>query len=157
MVPSLLFDITGFDLSSVQHGVEAIERVNPQRGAMRMLDGVVHASEDFGEVVAFKDVREDEFWVEGHIPGRPLFPGVMMVEAAAQLAAYLTLSHLKEEAFLGFVGADAIKFRGQVVPGDRLVLLGKLRSVRRRRAICDTQGLVGGRLVYEGVITGTPL
>src|SRR5688572_28756135 len=81
MVPPHLFDLSAIDLNTVQHDAAAVERVNPHRGAMRMLDGVIHLSPDQEYALAFKDVRDDEFWVPGHIPGRPIFPGVLMIEA----------------------------------------------------------------------------
>jgi 3-hydroxyacyl-[acyl-carrier-protein] dehydratase len=157
MAPTLLFDISGLDLHRVQCDVAAIEQINPHRGAMRMLDGVYYMSPDFERAVAFKDVRPDEFWVPGHIPGRPLFPGVLMVEAGAQLASFLTIQRLGRMTFMGFVGLDQVKFRGQVVPGDRLTLLCQCVEYRPRRSICDVQGVVGGNIVFASRITGMPM
>jgi 3-hydroxyacyl-[acyl-carrier-protein] dehydratase len=154
MAPPLLFDIFQFDLTKDQFGVDEIERVNPHRGAMRMLDGIIYASDDFTRVLAYKDVRDDEFWVEGHIPGRPLFPGVLMIEAAAQTASYMAIRRGCCGSFLGFIGAEAIKFRGQVVPGDRLYVVGLEVKFKPKRAVCRAQGLVDGKLVFEAKITG---
>lgn len=157
MAPSLLFDISGLDMDRVQYTVEDIERINPHRGAMRLIDGIIHATDDLTELIAFKDVRADEFWVPGHIPGRPIFPGVLMIEASAQLASFSCLSRLGGESFMGFAGVDGVKFRGQVIPGDRLIVILKEQQFRRRRCICKTQGLVNGSLVFEAVITGMPM
>lgn len=157
MTPPFLFDISGMDLELVTVDAAGIERINPHRGAMRMLDGIIHLSDDQTQVVAFKDVRSDEFWVAGHIPGRPLFPGVMMLEAAAQLASYVTLKRIGQQVFMGFVGADKVKFRRLVEPGDRLILLCRQVQFRRRRFVCDAQGLVNGHLVFEATITGMPV
>ena len=157
MAPPLLFDISGIDLDRVQLDVAAIERVNPHRGAMRMLDGISYVSPDQNRAIAFKDVRADEFWVPGHIPGRPLFPGVLMLEAAAQLASVLTLLRLRQVRFMGFVGLDKVKFRGQVVPGDRLYIIGEGIECRPRRSVCVAQGLVKGNLIFEATITGMPM
>lgn len=156
MVPSLLFDISHLDMDKVMFGVADIEAINPHRGCMRLLDGFIYATEPDetpARAVAFKDVRDDEFWVPGHIPGRPLFPGVLMIEAAAQVASFVCLRRFRDR-FLGFTGADSIKFRGHVVPGDRLVLLAQEVQFKRRRSICNAQGLVNGTLVFEGTITG---
>jgi 3-hydroxyacyl-[acyl-carrier-protein] dehydratase len=157
MVPSLLFDIAGIDLNQVRVGPAELERVNPHRGAMRLLDGIIHLSPDLNEALAFKDVRPDEFWVPGHIPGRPIYPGVLIIESAAQLASYMTLIRMQGQKFMGFAGVDGVKFRGQVVPGDRLLLLGKELEFRPRRSICQAQGLVRGTLVFEATITGMPM
>lgn len=157
MAPQFLFDLSRIDLNKVVQGVDHIEQINPQRDVMRMLDGIHYISDDNNEALAFKDVRADEFWVPGHIPGRPLFPGVLMVEAAAQLASYLTILRLPHVAFMGFVGLDDVKFRGQVVPGDRMLFLGVGVECRARRCICKTQGVVRGNLVFEATITGMPM
>jgi 3-hydroxyacyl-[acyl-carrier-protein] dehydratase len=157
MAPPLFVDPAGIDFNNVVAGVEEIERVNPHRFGMRMLDGLVYINRPDMLCVAYKDVRHDEFWVPGHIPGRPLFPGVLMIEAAAQLASYLAKLWLNIESFMGFAGVDAVKFRGQVVPGDRLVLLGKGVDLRPRRCICDVQGVVRGALVFEARVTGMPI
>jgi 3-hydroxyacyl-[acyl-carrier-protein] dehydratase len=138
-------------------GPEAIEAVNPHRGCMRLLDAIVHEQGDPTQIIAYKDVRDDEFWVPGHIPGRPVFPGVLMIEAAAQLSSFVCLRKLKGESFMGFVGVDGVKFRGQVKPGDRFVLLCQELELRPRRSVSAVQGLVNGTLVFEGKITGMPI
>lgn len=157
MAPALLFDISDIDCEKVQHDAQGIEAVNPHRGCMRLLDGIVHCADDYRRLVAFKDVRNDEFWCEGHIPGRPIFPGVLQLEAAAQLSSFSCLKRLKPGQFMGFTGVDDVKFRGQVVPGDRLVILCQEIEFRPRRMISLTQGLVNGNLVFEAKITGMPI
>jgi len=154
MAPPLLFDIIGIDLDQTVINVDQIEATNPHRGHMRLLDGFSYCKDDFSEAIAFKDAHEDEFWVPGHIPGRPLFPGVLMIEAAAQVASYLTINKLDDIQFLGFTGADGFKFRGQVVPGDRLHILCKEEKFKPRRSTCFVQGLVNGQLAFEGKVTG---
>ncbi|MEX0887068.1 MAG: 3-hydroxyacyl-ACP dehydratase FabZ family protein [Phycisphaeraceae bacterium] len=157
MAPELLFDISGIDIDGVMFDAEAIEQVNPHRGGMRLLDAISYLSDDHVRLVAYRDVRADEFWVPGHIPGRPVFPGVLMIEAAAQLASFSCLRRMPGESFMGFAGVDQVKFRGQVVPGDRLYVLCDQTEFRRRRCVCKAQGLVDGQLVFEGVITGMPM
>ena len=157
MAPSLLFDICDIDLDRVQYDVEAIEKANPHRGVMRLLDGVIYMDEPTGRIITFHDVRHDAFWVTGHIPSRPIMPGVLMIEAAAQTASFVSLRRLPDAAFLGFVGADQIKFRGQVVPGQRLIVLCAQVEFRRRRCVCKAQGVVDGTIVFEGTITGMPM
>jgi len=157
MAPPLLVDLTKIDLGRIVIPIEAIREANPHRFEMEQLTGVIHFDAAAGEIVAVKDVRPDEFWVRGHIPGRPLLPGVLMIEAAAQMCSVYYKLVQKDPRFLGFGGVDGVKFRGQVVPGDRLILLGKAVEIRNRRAVFDTQGVVGDRLVYEGRITGMPI
>jgi 3-hydroxyacyl-[acyl-carrier-protein] dehydratase len=155
MAPPLLFDISTLDFAHPMFDTQGVEQVNPHRGHMRLIDAVVYHHEL--ETVAYKDVRHDEFWVQGHIPGRPVFPGVLMIEAAAQVASFISLLKLGGQSFMGFAGVDDVKFRGQVVPGDRLIILCKELEFRPRRCICATQGLVNGNLVFEATITGMPM
>ena len=157
MAPPLLVDLTKIDLGRVCMPVEEIRRYNPHRYEMEQLSGILHLDTEAGQIVAFKDVRKDEFWVRGHIPGRPLLPGVLMIEAAAQMCSLYYKIVQKDDRFLGFGGVDGVKFRGQVAPGDRLILLGKAVEIRSRRAVFDTQGIVGERLVFEARITGMPI
>jgi len=108
-------------------------------------------------VVGYKDVREDEFWVRGHIPGRPLLPGVLMIEAGAQLVSFCTHKILNINKFVGFGGVDEVKFRGTVIPPCRLVLVGKAIEVKPRRCVCYVQGFVDNTMVFEAKITGMPV
>jgi len=156
MAPTLIFDISAIDFDGLVFDAEAIEQINPHRGAMRMLDGVIYTNDELTEMIAYRDIRDDEFWVPGHIPGNPIFPGVLMIEAGAQLASFSCLKRMPDEAFMGFAGVESAKFRGQVLPGDRLYIILKQREFRRRRCICDTQGLCNDQLVFE-TTTGMPM
>ena len=88
MPPQTLYDISGIDLNRILYDQEDIRANNPQRGDMEMLNAIVFANPDQGHIIGYKDIGDKEFWVEGHIPGRPLVPGVLMIEAGAQLASY---------------------------------------------------------------------
>jgi len=159
MAPRALFDLSALDLDRVRYGVREIEAINPHRGCMRLLDGVIWHDESWSRALAFKDVGHDEFWAAGHIPGRPLFPGVLMVEAAAQLASFVIAQRLAEHGprFIGFIGCDEVKFRTQVVPGERLLICAKEVKFGRRRFVCATQGWVNGNLCFEAKIKGMPI
>ena len=157
MAPELSIDLSQVDLNAVAFDTAAIEEINPHRGHMRLLDHVVWAAEDFTQAVACKHVKDDEFWVPGHIPGRPIFPGVLMIEAAAQISSFMAIKKSPVVSFLGFAGVDAVKFRGQVAPGDTLYFLAQGIKFNRRRFICDVQGIVDGKLVFEARVTGMPI
>src|SRR5690349_18987260 len=137
MPPQLLFDLSGIDLNHLAYDQEAIRKINPQRGAMEHLNGIVHMDIERNEIIGYKDVRTDEFWVEGHIPGRPLLPGVIMIEAAAQLASFYTRKYIGWTGFVGFGGADDIRFRQPVSPGCRMHILGRKDWDRHGRVGCS--------------------
>ena len=157
MAPTLLFDIDSIDLNALAMTTADIEAINPHRGPMRLLDGVIWADYDAGHSVAYRDVRHDEFWNEGHIPGRPIFPGVLMIEAAAQFASLFYLKDEPDVEFMGFAGVENVKFRGMVTPGDRLILLLNEIERRKRRCKCEIQGMVNGNLVFEAMVIGMPM
>jgi 3-hydroxyacyl-[acyl-carrier-protein] dehydratase len=153
----LLFDISGIDLKQVAVSAEEVGQLNPHTGDMRQLDHIIWIKPGGTEGLGVKHVRSDEFWVTGHIPGRPLLPGVLMIEASAQLCSILYKKKTGNMAFLGFTRCDDVVFRGQVAPGDTLLLLGKEVSYGPRRSISTVQAVANDRLVFEGQITGMVL
>jgi 3-hydroxyacyl-[acyl-carrier-protein] dehydratase len=157
MPPQLLYDISQIDLSATVFDQEAIRACNPQRGDMEHLNGIAYSNPADGQIIGYKDVRADEFWVPGHIPGRPLLPGVLMVEAGAQLASFYTRKYIGWKGFIGFGGCDEIRFRAPVSPGCRLYIVGLKIWERHRRVCCKVQGIVTGAMVFEATILGTEL
>ncbi len=155
MPPKHLFDISAVDLDHVLFDQDVIRQTNPHRGDMEHLNAVVHAEPEAGRIVGYKNVRDDEFWVAGHIPGRPLFPGVLMIEAAAQLCSFYTRRYVGWKGFIGFGGVTDVRFRLPVTPGCRFYLLSQQIMERHRRITSNVQGLVNGQLVFEAQITGT--
>jgi 3-hydroxyacyl-[acyl-carrier-protein] dehydratase len=155
MPPKFLFDLTGIDLSNVVYDQEAIRAANPQRGDMEMLNAIVYSQPDLGRIIGYKDVRENEFWVPGHIPGRPLYPGVLMIETGAQLASFYTRMFVGWKGFIGFGGVDECKFRAQVIPPCRMYIIGQKIWERHKRIRCNVQGMVDGNLVFEAGIMGS--
>ncbi len=157
MPPKPLVDLDEIDLTKVEAGPEEIRRYNAQRYEMEQLDGIIELNVERHYVVGYKDVRDDEFWVRGHIPARPLFPGVLMCEAAAQLCSYYYKLATETDRFLGFGGMTDVKFRREVLPGDRLIIVARNTELRRRRATFDCQGFVGEKMAYEATIMGVPM
>lgn len=158
MPPPPILDPAAIDCSRVLYSHEQIYEILPQRYEFAQLDGVTLIDAVQNVCVGFRDVREDEWWCRGHIPGRPVFPGVLMVECAAQLAAFVQHFVLPMEGnFMGFGGIDDAKFRGSVIPPARIILIGKMVEARPRRFICDIQAYTAGNMVFEGRITGMPL
>ena len=152
-------DLSTLDFNNVISDREAINQCNEQRFEMQQLDGVVYENEEAGIAVGYKDITNNEFWVRGHIPGAPLMPGVMMCESAAQLCSYFAekLGITDEEHILGFAGIDEVRFRGIVVPGDRLIIMVKRVKMNRLLLSCHFQCFVKDQLVCHGAIKGAPL
>jgi 3-hydroxyacyl-[acyl-carrier-protein] dehydratase len=158
MPPPVLLNIADLDCSRVLYTREQIYQALPQRYEMSQLDGIIHADKAQMMTAAFRDVRADEWWCRGHMPGKPIFPGVLMMESAAQLAAFTQkIFHPVEGAFMGFGGIDDAKFRDSVIPPQRIVLVCKVVEARSRRFICALQSYVDQAMVFEGLITGIQL
>lgn len=152
-----IVDLHSLDLGKLAYTQDQIYQTLPHRFEFMQIDGVVHIDPAQRIAVGLKEIREDEFWVRGHIPGRPLFPGVLMVEAAAQLASFLTTVLRPDDRFLGFGGLDKVKFRRTVAPPARMYLLLRATDIRPRRTVCDAQGICDDQLVFEAKITGMPI
>ncbi len=155
----LIIDPAEYDLNHVVADIEEIRRFNPQRHEMEQLTAIVYDDAEKNIVVGYKDITADEFWTRGHMPGMPLMPGVMMCEAAAQLSSFHTQRHnLLGAEMVGFGGLEEVRFRGTVVPGNRLVIVVQMLRVRRGRMIVARfQGLVDDLIVVEGKIKGIPI
>ena len=155
----LLYDVSKLDFSKVVADIDEIRRYNPQRYEMEQLTAIVYESLEEGVCVGYKDITKDEFWVRGHMPNMPLMPGVIMVEAAAQISSYFAQKYdCLGAKMLGFGGLEDVRFRDPVIPGDRLIIISRMVRARRGRMIvCRFQGVVGDAVVVEGVLKGIPL
>lgn len=154
MPPTQLIDLTKIDLNRVEFDRDAIAQVNPQAYEMEQLDGIIWYDLDRMLCLGYKDVTENEFWVRGHIPGRPIMPGVIMVESAAQLCSFFMKNIYGLEGFIGFSGIDKTKFRGTVTPNNRLLLMGHIHKVRSRQFSALVQGYVNDQMVFDTIISG---
>jgi len=157
MPPELHLDPNTLDVGRIVADKEAIRKMNPQRFEMEQLDAIVYEDTEKHVIAGYKDVRDNEFWVRGHMPGFPLMPGVMMCEAAAQLCGYYSVKNdLLFGDFIAFSGMEKVRFRGIVRIGDRFLLVGKAIRINRRQTIFDVQGFVNNNLVFNGDIIGVP-
>ncbi|MEN6385069.1 MAG: beta-hydroxyacyl-ACP dehydratase [Phycisphaerales bacterium] len=154
MPPTLLFDLSTIDLNKRVFTKEQIEEVNPQRYEMQHLDGIIWYNKEKFLVLGYKDVTEKEFWVRGHIPERPLMPGVIMIEAAAQLSSVFVKRVYELKGFIGFSGIEYASFRRTVEPGQRLYLLGFISEFKSRKYTAVVQGVVDGKMVFDTSISG---
>ncbi len=134
-------------------GRREIEAIIPHREPFLLLDEVLELVP--GErIVARKHVREDEPFLEGHFPGNPIMPGVLMVEALAQAGAVAVLSEAENRGKLVlFGGIDDLRFKRIVRPGDTLELTCVLEKVRGPVGKGRATARVGAELAVRGTLT----
>ncbi len=125
----------------------------PHREPFLLIDEVLELVP--GErVVALKRVREDEWYLRGHFPGRPVMPGVLIVEAMAQTGAVAVLSEEENRGRLAlFAGIDDTRFKRIVEPGDELQLECTLEQVRGPIGKGKARATVDGQLAARGTLT----
>jgi 3-hydroxyacyl-[acyl-carrier-protein] dehydratase len=152
-----IFDLAGIDLTARLHGRDKIATMNPHRGDMALLDWIIWLSPDIKQGVGLKHTRDTEFWVPGHFPAKPMFPGVLMIEAGAQLACYMYNSRIPGPKVVAFVRIEDASFRASVQPGDDLLLLCSEVKFSRRRFISHIQGMVGDKMAFDARISGVSL
>jgi 3-hydroxyacyl-[acyl-carrier-protein] dehydratase len=134
-------------------GREQIEEILPHREPFLLIDEVVELVPG-GHVVARKTVRADEWYLAGHFPGRPVMPGVLIVEAMAQTGAVAVLSEEENRGRLAlFAGIDDVRFKRIVEPGDELELRCDLERVRGPIGRGKAWARVGGELAARGTLT----
>lgn len=131
--------------------VEEIHQLLPHRYPFALVDRIIEYVP--GErAVGLKNVTFNEPHFQGHFPGRPIMPGVLIVEAMAQVGG-IVLTQLPgiENGLFMFAGIDKVRFRRPVVPGDQLVMTVELLCVKRRRfGKMQGRAVVDGQLVTEG-------
>jgi 3-hydroxyacyl-[acyl-carrier-protein] dehydratase len=130
-----------------------IEAILPHREPFLLIDEVLEL-EPGERVVALKRVREDEWFLRGHFPGRPVMPGVLIVEAMAQTGAVAVLSEEENRGRIAlFAGIDDTRFRRIVEPGDELQLECTLQQVRGPIGKGRARATVDGQLAARGTLT----
>lgn len=158
MPPVPLLNLGSLDCDRVLYTKDQIYGALPQRFEFAQLDAVIHIDAEAAEIAAYRDVRADEWWCRGHMPEQPIFPGVLMVECAAQLASFIRhILRPDDTEIIGFGGIDKAKFRESVYPPARVILVGRAIDKRPRRFICEFQSFVEGKMVFEGQISGIRL
>ena len=131
----------------------AIEQIIPHRYPLLLVDRIVEL-EPGRRIVGLKSVTANEYFFQGHFPGNPIMPGVLIVEALAQTGAVLLLTQPEERGKLPlFAGIDGVRFRRVVVPGDQLRLEVEFTVRRGPIGRAKARATVDGELVAEGELT----
>jgi 3-hydroxyacyl-[acyl-carrier-protein] dehydratase len=134
--------------------LEEIQKILPHRYPFALVDRIVDYVPGV-RAVGIKNVTFNEPHFQGHFPGMPVMPGVLIVEAMAQVGG-MVLGQLPdiEQGLWMFAGIDKVKFRRPVVPGDRLLMTVELQWVKRRRfAKMQAIAEVDGQKACEGELT----
>jgi 3-hydroxyacyl-[acyl-carrier-protein] dehydratase len=134
--------------------IKEIQSIIPHRYPMLLIDRVVEL-EPLKRIVAIKNITINEEVFQGHFPGAPVFPGVMIIEAMAQTGAVLLFREIpnREEKLLYFTGIEEARFRRPVVPGDQLRLEATVLKYKMGYAKLRAEAYVDGQVVAEATIT----
>ena len=131
----------------------AVTEILPHREPFLLIDEVLEVTPGVG-AVARKTVRADEWYLAGHFPGRPVMPGVLIVEALAQTGAVAVLSQEENRGKLAlFAGIDDVRFKRIVRPGEELTLTCDLETVRGPIGRGRARATVDGELAVRGTLT----
>lgn len=131
-----------------------IQQLLPHRYPFLLIDRIIDYTPG-KQAIGIKNVTINEPWFQGHFPDRPIMPGVLIVEAMAQVGG-IVLTQMLETAggLFVFAGIDKVRFRRQVIPGDQLTLTVQLLCVKQRRfGKMQGRAEVDGQLVSEGEMT----
>ena len=132
---------------------EQIKEIIPHRDPFLFLDEIVEL-EPGQRAVAIKEVRPEEPHFQGHFPGQPIMPGVLIVEALAQAGAVAALSLPENQGKLVlFAGIDGVRFKRPVTPGDTLRLEVEMTKMRGPIGKADAQAFVGKELACRAELT----
>jgi len=130
-----------------------IQKLLPHRYPFLLVDAIVEV-ERLKRIVGIKNVSINEYYFQGHFPGKPIMPGVLIIEAVAQTGGLLLLMDVpdREKKLLYFVAVDGARFRRPVVPGDQLRI--EVNVLQWRGDFCKLEGkaTVDGQLAAEGIV-----
>ena len=132
--------------------IRRIQKILPHRYPFLLVDKIIEVEGDT-RIIGVKNVTFNEQFFQGHYPGTPIMPGVLIVEAMAQVSGLLFAQRLEHTGKLAvLLSMDGVKLRKPVVPGDQLILSAETVRLRRRTAHCRCQAIVGDAVAAEAEI-----
>lgn len=132
--------------------IRKIQRILPHRYPFLLVDKVVEVVGD-QRITGIKNVTFNEQFFQGHFPGTPIMPGVLIIEALAQVSGLLFAQKLEHTGKLAvLLTMDKVKIRRSVVPGDQLILIAEAVKVRGRSAMCKCRAMVGDDIAAEAIL-----
>ena len=139
-------------MAELMNNIEIL-RILPHRYPFLLVDKILEIEEG-KTITGIKNVTVNEPFFQGHFPGNPIMPGVLICEALAQVGAVLLLGMEENKGKLGvFTGINNFKFRRQVVPGDTLTLKAELLTYRHGMGKANVEATVDGQIAAKGEIS----
>lgn len=134
--------------------IEDIKRVLPHRYPFLLVDRMLEIDHLNMRFVGYKNITANEEFFQGHFPGQPVMPGVLIMEAMAQVGAVGLLTMPENQGKIVYLmSLDKVKFRRPVVPGDQLMIEVHILKLRKSTGLVETRATVDGELVCEGEST----
>ena len=140
-----------------EYDINRIIGLLPHRYPFLLVDRINELVTD-EKIIALKNVTINEPFFQGHFPGSPIMPGVLIIEAMAQAGGVLVFTSMPEEkhgALIYFMGIDKVKFRKPVLPGDQLILEIKILKQRKKAIKMSGSAFVDDKIVAEAEFMAT--